>query len=66
MLSLFVLIGAIFGSLAAAMAFLNTYEEFSHHGLSRRDLLRRSLGTAAMTLVFFLAAAMLVGWLFDG
>jgi hypothetical protein len=65
MLSLLVAIGAIFSPLAAVMAFLITYEEYSHHGLGRQQVLRRSLGAAAATLVFFLVTLVLVGWFLD-
>ena len=65
MISLLVAIGAIFSPLAAAMAFLITYEEYSHHGLSRAQLIRQSLGAAAVTLAFFLLVIAAVGWLLD-
>jgi hypothetical protein len=36
-------VGIIFGPLPAAMAFVITYEEWSHHGLARPELIKRSL-----------------------
>ncbi len=66
MVTLFAVIAAIFSPLAAVMAFLITYEEYSHHHLDRRELLRRSLGAAVVTLVFFLLIVSLVGGLFVG
>ena len=65
MLSLLMAIGAIFSPLAAVMAFLITYEEYSHHGLGHQQVLRRSLAAATATLVFFLVMLVLVGWLLD-
>ncbi len=64
--TLFVVIAAVFSPLAAVMAFLITYEEYSHHHLGRRELLGRSLGAAAVTLVFFLLLVSLVGGLLAG
>lgn len=60
----FLLIGAVFGGLAALMAFLITYEEHSRHRLSRPMLLRLALETALAALLFFLALALAVGWYF--
>ena len=65
MLSLFLIIGAIFGPIAGAMAYLTTYEEYSHHHLARRDLIGRSLTTGLVTLVFFLVLFTLVGYVLD-
>jgi len=65
MLLLFLLIGAVFGPIAAAMAFLITYDELSHHHLARRDLIGRSLSTALVTLAFFLVLFAVVGYVLD-
>ncbi len=65
MIRLVVVAAAIFSPLAAAMAFLITYEELSHHRLGRKDRLRHSLNVAIATLTFFLAIAIFVGWLLD-
>lgn len=53
--NLLLVVGLAFAPLAAAMAFVITYEEWSHHGLSRADLIKRSLQMALVTLGFFLA-----------
>ena len=55
------LIGIIFGPLAAAMAFVITYEEWSHHGLPRPELIKRSLQMAIVTLGFFVVLSVAVG-----
>lgn len=49
--------------IAAAMAFLITYQEYQHHGFERRDLLRRSLRAAGVTFAFFALGALVVAWL---
>jgi len=64
-LSLFVLIGAIFSPLAAAAAYLITFEEYSHHGLGRRELVKRSLSVAVAALVFIFVALVIAGWFLD-
>ncbi len=52
-MSLTALIGLLFCPLAGAMAFLITYEEYSHHHLERRVVVGRSLGAALVTTLFF-------------
>ena len=47
------IVGAVFAPIAATMAFAVTYEEWSHHGVQRRELLMRSLQMALVTLAFF-------------
>jgi hypothetical protein len=56
-------LGVAFAPLAAAMAFVITYEEWSHHGLARADLIKRSLQMALVTLGFFVALCLGVGLL---
>lgn len=58
---LFLVIGLVFSPIAAAMAFLITYEEWSHHGLSRGELLKRSGQMAGVALLFFLALSLAAG-----
>jgi len=53
-------IGIIFGPLAAAMAFVITYEECSHHGLARPELMKRSPHMAVITLGFFVVLSLAV------
>lgn len=52
-MSLSALIGLLFCPLAGAMAFLITYEEYSHHHLDKRVVVERSLGAALVTTLFF-------------
>jgi hypothetical protein len=59
--ALLFIIGIVFGPLAAVMAFAITYEEWSHHGLSRPELIKRSLHIAIVTLGFFLVISVAVG-----
>jgi len=64
-LSVFVLIGAVFSPLAAVVAFLITYEEYSHHGFDRRELVRHSLMVAAVTFAAFMLLLVVVGLLLN-
>jgi hypothetical protein len=59
--NLLLVIGIAFAPLAAAMAFAITYEEWSHHGLRRTDLIKRSLQMAVVTLGVFLVVSVAVG-----
>ncbi len=65
MFSLFLAIGAIFGPIAGAMAFLITYEEYGRHYLARREAVGRSLAMALVTLAFFFVLFALVGYVLD-
>ena len=56
--------GLIFGSIAAAMAFLITYEEYSHHYGSRAEVCKQALQMAGATLAFFLLLSLAVGGVF--
>jgi len=64
-LRVFVLLGLAFSPIAGAMAFLITYEEYSHHQFARRRLLAMSLEAAAVAMAVILAlmvaAALLLG-----
>jgi hypothetical protein len=64
MVPIFLAVGCVFSPLAALAAYAITYREYSRHGFSGRDLVRRSLQAALAALVFFLAAAVLLGFLF--
>jgi hypothetical protein len=61
MWQIFALLGCVFAPLAAAMAFLITYDEWSKHLLPRRVVMGRSLHAAAVTLVVFLVGSVVVG-----
>jgi len=56
----FLPVGLVFGAIAAAMAFLVTYEEYSHHQLPRALLVRQSLHMAGAALLFFLVLLLIV------
>jgi ABC-type transporter Mla maintaining outer membrane lipid asymmetry permease subunit MlaE len=59
---LFALIGLVFGALAAAMAFLTTYAEYSRYPyLPRRAALKQALQMAGATLLFFVLLALGIG-----
>jgi len=52
-------LGAIFALLASAMAFLISWQEYSHHFHDRKRVLRLSLRTAAVAFLFFVALSVL-------
>jgi hypothetical protein len=52
----FLPVALVFGVLAGAMAFLVTYEEYSHHHLPRAELLQQSFHMAGATVLFFLVS----------
>jgi len=53
-------IAVILSLLAAAAAFVITYEEYVHHYPNKREVLKKALETAVFTLVFFLALGLLL------
>jgi len=52
-------LGAIFALLASAMAFLISWQEYSHHFHDRKRVLRLSLRTAAVAFLFFAVLSVL-------
>ena len=58
---LLLIIGLIFGSLGALMAYLITYKEWMHHYQSPKIPRRMALETAVFTFVFFLVVCLIVG-----
>ncbi len=64
-LRVFVLLGLFFSPFAGAMAFLITYEEYSHHQFERRRLIAMSLEAAVVSMAVILAlmivAALILG-----
>ena len=60
--SLLLVIGGFFGFLGAVMAYLITYKEWIHHYTSPEIPRKMALETAIVTFIFFLAVAMLVGF----
>ncbi|NMB56575.1 hypothetical protein GYA19_01390 [Candidatus Beckwithbacteria bacterium] len=58
-----VIIGLIFSPLAAIMAFIITYQEYSHHFSDKKEPLKLSSQAALMTLIFFLILCLIIGLL---
>lgn len=56
-------LGAIWSPLAAAAAFLITYEEYRRHYPDRAPAIRHATETALMTLGVFMALSLLAGWI---
>lgn len=54
-------IAAIFSPLAAAMAYIITYQEYKHHYPDKRQAVRAALGAAVFTLIIFLILGLLTG-----
>jgi len=59
---LLVMIGLMFSPLAALMAFVITYEEYTHHYPDKRKPLRLAAQAAAVTFVVFLALSAFIGF----
>jgi hypothetical protein len=62
-MELFLLIGVIFGVLAACAAFLITYNEYYKHGFRGAPLYKESLRPGIFTFVFFVCLSLLIGYL---
>ena len=58
---LLLIIGLIFGSLGALMAYLITYKEWIHHYTSPEIPRKMALETALFTFIFFLVVCLIVG-----
>jgi hypothetical protein len=56
-------LGAIWSPLAAAAAFLITYEEYRRHYPDRGPALRHAAETALMTFGVFLVLSLVAGWI---
>lgn len=62
-IDVFVLLGILFGGIAAVMAFVITYEEFASHRFVSRYLRRKlSLSNAFRAFFFFFVLAVLLGY----
>ena len=61
MWALALVIAAVFSTLAAIMAYIITYEEWSHHLLPRGEIVRKSLHMAVVTFAFFAVFGVVVG-----
>jgi hypothetical protein len=54
-------VGALFGALAAATAFVIVWSEYARHRMGRRRVWKEAFAAAALAFVVFFAGAMLVG-----
>jgi len=61
---LVITIGLVFSSLAALMAFLITYGEYSRHFMAKRRALKISLETASVVFAIFIVVAIIAGFIF--
>ncbi|HET6401562.1 MAG TPA: hypothetical protein VFH95_09205 [Candidatus Kapabacteria bacterium] len=61
-MQLYLIIGLLFSPLAAAAAFLISYSEYSRHYVHKRPAIMMSLRTALMAFVFFMALALIAGY----
>jgi len=65
-LPMFLVIGVLFGGLAAASAFVISYHENRHRMLRLDQNPRRmALGTAVVTFVFFLVASIVLAYVLE-
>jgi hypothetical protein len=60
---MFVILGAMFGLLAAACAFVIAYAEYQHHFPGKRQPLVMALQTALMAFLFFFLFSAALPWL---
>jgi len=57
-----VILGIVFSSVAALMAFLITYGEYSRHFMAKTRALKISIETASVIFVLFFAIAIVAGF----
>jgi hypothetical protein len=60
--SFFLIIGTVFGFLAALIAFLITFQEYRKHEFKGWDLWREALSVGFFTFAFFLGLSFLIGY----
>ena len=56
------IIGLIFSPIAAVMAFLIIYEEYSRHNLDKKQKFKIAIQTSLFTLVAFIILALGIGF----
>ena len=56
------IIGLIFSPIAAVMAFLIIYEEYSRHNLDKKQQFKIAIQTGLFTLVVFIILALCIGF----
>ena len=62
-ISLYIVLGLLFAPLAGAVAFVITYEEYAHHQMEKRRLIRASLEAAVVSFVAIVALLLFAGYL---
>jgi ABC-type antimicrobial peptide transport system permease subunit len=60
-----VLIGLIFSPLAAFLAFLLTYNEYSHHYSDNKMPMKHSIEAGVFTFIVFMIISVLIGWVLN-
>jgi uncharacterized protein YybS (DUF2232 family) len=63
MLAFSIIIGIVFGFLAALMAFVITWHEYEKHKFAGKRLFKEAFQAAIFTFVVFLLLSLLVGFL---
>jgi H+/Cl- antiporter ClcA len=63
MLVISIVIGIVFGFLAALMAFVITWHEYEKHKFTGKRLFRQAFQAAIFTLTIFLFLSLLIGFL---
>jgi H+/Cl- antiporter ClcA len=58
----FLIIGIVVGLFASLIAFLITYDEYSHHYVDKRNPLRLAVEAAVFAFVVFFLLAMITGF----
>ena len=62
MFMVFLIIGLTFSPIAALMAFLIIYEEYSRHNLDKKQQFKIAIQTGLFTLVAFIILALGIGF----
>ena len=60
-MNVIIIIGLIFSPIGAVMAFLITYEEYTHHYADQRKIFRQAVKTAVFTFFVLLAVTIIAG-----
>ena len=61
MLAISIVIGVIFGFIAALMAFVITWHEYEKHKFTGKRLFKEAFQTAIFTFIVFLLLSLLIG-----
>jgi hypothetical protein len=63
---IFFVIGLVFSPLAAACAFIITFQEYKHHFPDNHEPVKMAFQTAIMTFIVFLLLSVMAGFFFRG